>query len=87
DVLPKMVREFYAHLTFPNNGFIYARVVSLWFDEDSINAHYNLPEGLNEHSEFMSKITTKGYNKFFKIFVLRELIYLITIVILLIELP
>ncbi|KAH1082572.1 hypothetical protein J1N35_022333 [Gossypium stocksii] len=60
NVLPKMVREFYTHLTSPNNAFIYVRVVPVQFDKDFINSHYNLPERPDEHSEFIAKITTKG---------------------------
>ncbi|XP_016704202.1 uncharacterized protein [Gossypium hirsutum] len=47
DVLPKVVKEFYAHITSFDNAFIYMRGASVLFDEDSINAQYGLSKGPN----------------------------------------
>ncbi|XP_016681318.1 uncharacterized protein [Gossypium hirsutum] len=62
DVLTKVVKEFYAHLTSPENAFIYVHGVLVLFDEDSINEQYGLPEGIDEHSEFVKAMTIEGLN-------------------------
>ncbi|KAK5811459.1 hypothetical protein PVK06_026794 [Gossypium arboreum] len=64
DVLTKVVKEFYAHLTSPENVFIYVHGASLLFDEYSINPQYSLPKCPNEHSQFVETITAEGLNEF-----------------------
>ncbi|KAH1129870.1 hypothetical protein J1N35_001248 [Gossypium stocksii] len=63
DVITKVVKEFYAHLTTPNNAFVYARGAMVLFDEYSINAKYGLPEGLDEHFQFVMTITVEELNQ------------------------
>ncbi|KAH1107542.1 hypothetical protein J1N35_011310 [Gossypium stocksii] len=63
DVLTAIVKEFYAHLTSPNNAFIYVHSALVLFDEYSINTQNSLPEGPDEHSQFVKTITTKGLNQ------------------------
>ncbi|KAA3480410.1 nucleolar protein 58-like [Gossypium australe] len=62
DVLAKVVKEFYAHLTSPDNAFIYVRDASILFDEYSINAQYGLPEGPDEQSQ-IDKTIIVGLNQ------------------------
>ncbi|XP_012472418.1 uncharacterized protein LOC105789591 [Gossypium raimondii] len=57
DVFPKVVKEFYAHVTSSNSAFIYVRGASVLFDEDSINAQYGLFEGPDEHADFMKTMS------------------------------
>ncbi|KAH1091177.1 hypothetical protein J1N35_018434 [Gossypium stocksii] len=59
DVLTKVIKEFYAHLTYLGNAFIYVCGASVLFDEYSINAQYGLREVLDEHSQFVKTITVE----------------------------
>ncbi|KAH1082784.1 hypothetical protein J1N35_022545 [Gossypium stocksii] len=63
DVLTKVLKEFYAHLTSPDNVVIYIRGVSVLFNEYSINTQYGLHKGLDEHSQFVKTITTEELNQ------------------------
>lgn len=62
DVLTKVVQEFYAHLTYPNNAFIYVKGTLILLDEDLINTHYGLHNVPNEHSHFPVTISAEGLN-------------------------
>ncbi|KAK5825557.1 hypothetical protein PVK06_020406 [Gossypium arboreum] len=62
DVFSKVVKEFYAHLTSPENTFIYVRGASVLFDSDSINAKYSLFDGPDEHADFVKIMTAKRLN-------------------------
>ncbi|KAK5836150.1 hypothetical protein PVK06_011906 [Gossypium arboreum] len=57
NVFPKAVKEFYAHITSPNNAFIYVHDASILFDADSINAQYGLSEGPYEHVDFVKTMS------------------------------
>ncbi|KAH1082619.1 hypothetical protein J1N35_022380 [Gossypium stocksii] len=63
DVLTKVVRDFYAHLTSPNNAFIYVWGASVLFDEYSINAQYGLFDVHDEHTQFSARITMDDLNQ------------------------
>ncbi|KAH1097307.1 hypothetical protein J1N35_014228 [Gossypium stocksii] len=58
DVLTKVIRELYAHLTSLNNAFIYVRGTSILFDPYCINALYALPDKQDEHTQFAAIVTT-----------------------------
>ncbi|KAK5843124.1 hypothetical protein PVK06_005563 [Gossypium arboreum] len=45
-VFPKVVKEFYVHITSFESAFIYVCGTSALFDEDSINAQYGSFEGI-----------------------------------------
>ncbi|KAH1056254.1 hypothetical protein J1N35_034319, partial [Gossypium stocksii] len=60
DVLTKVVKEFYAYLTSPDNAFIYVHDVLMLFDGNSINAKYGLSDSLNEHTQFVMFMTIEG---------------------------
>ncbi|KAL1182299.1 hypothetical protein V6Z11_A02G107500 [Gossypium hirsutum] len=66
DVLTKVVKEFYAHLTSLDNAVIYVHGASVLFNEYSINAYYGLPEGHDECSQFFKTITVEGLNQVFE---------------------
>ncbi|KAK5771473.1 hypothetical protein PVK06_047677 [Gossypium arboreum] len=63
DIHTKVVNEFYAYLTSPDNAFIYVRGVSMMFDEDSINAQYGLSDDPDEHTQFVKTMTTEGLHQ------------------------
>ncbi|KAH1046895.1 hypothetical protein J1N35_037679 [Gossypium stocksii] len=53
DVFSKVVKKFYAHITSPDNAFIYVCNASILFDEDFINGQYRLFEGPNGYANFV----------------------------------
>ncbi|KAK5812582.1 hypothetical protein PVK06_028017 [Gossypium arboreum] len=57
DVFPKVVKDFYAHITSLDNAFIYVSGTSVLFDEDLINAQYGLSEGPNKHADFVKTVS------------------------------
>ncbi|KAH1073320.1 hypothetical protein J1N35_025648 [Gossypium stocksii] len=57
DVLSKVVKEFYAHITSLNNAFIYVCCALVLFDKDSINAQYGLSKGPDEHADFVKAMS------------------------------
>ncbi|KAL1102262.1 hypothetical protein V6Z11_D05G351500 [Gossypium hirsutum] len=57
DVLPKIVKEFYAQITSPDNAFIYVRGASVLFDKDSINAQDGLSKCPDEHAYFVKTMS------------------------------
>lgn len=63
DVLTKVVCEFYAHITSPNNVFIYVPGASVLFDEYSINSQYDLSDVQDEHTQFTATITADCLNQ------------------------
>ncbi|KAH1097696.1 hypothetical protein J1N35_014617, partial [Gossypium stocksii] len=58
-VFLKVLKEFYAHITSPDNAFIYVRGASILFDEESINAQYglSLSKGPNEHADYVKTMS------------------------------
>ncbi|KAK5803238.1 hypothetical protein PVK06_030881 [Gossypium arboreum] len=63
DVITKVVKEFYAHLTSSGNAFIYVRSASVLFDEYSINVQYGLSEVPDEHPQLVKTVTVEGINQ------------------------
>ncbi|XP_012442243.1 uncharacterized protein LOC105767285 [Gossypium raimondii] len=57
DVLGKVIHEFYAHTTSPENPFIYVHETSVPFDEDHISAQFGLIDVQDEHTPFTETIT------------------------------
>lgn len=64
--MSKLACEFYAHITLPDNSFIYVRGVSTLFDEDCISAKFWLSVVQDEHSGFAATITLDGLNQVLK---------------------
>ncbi|KAK5825665.1 hypothetical protein PVK06_020523 [Gossypium arboreum] len=66
NVLGKVAREFYAHITSSNNPFIYVRGISFPFDEDRTNAQFGLTDVQDKHTPFVENINAKGLNQVLK---------------------
>ncbi|KAH1039232.1 hypothetical protein J1N35_040975 [Gossypium stocksii] len=63
NILTKVVKEFYVYLTSPKNAFIYVHGVSVLFDADLTNVQYGLPEGSDEHSQFVKTMMIEVLNQ------------------------
>ncbi|KAL1081351.1 hypothetical protein V6Z11_D09G058600 [Gossypium hirsutum] len=66
DVLGRVVREFYAHVKSVDSSFIYVRGTSIPFDEDHINAQFDLKKIQDEYTEFVDNITIEGLTQVLK---------------------
>jgi len=57
-----VVKKFHAHLSSPQNAFIYMQSASVLFNVNSINAKYKLSDGPDKHTDFDKTIKVEKLN-------------------------
>lgn len=62
EVYPKIVREFYSHITI-DIPFVYVWGISILFDVDKINDYFGLYNVKDEHAKFAKGISEEGLDK------------------------
>ncbi|GMI64826.1 hypothetical protein HRI_000151900 [Hibiscus trionum] len=60
------VREFYMHVSDPDNPCVFMHGRAVFLNANTINIHYGVFLDNDEHAEFGKNITPKEMNKIFK---------------------